>query len=91
MRGEFDGVGGRLGAAVDGDLQPPAGCVVEALDDPLAFGDREEDPLARRPEREQAADARAGEEIDVRLDGLLVDGRTVVAERRQRRGQSAPG
>jgi hypothetical protein len=76
---------------VDGDLQPPPGGVVEALGDPLALGDREQDPLARRPEREQAADARGGEEVDVRLDRLLVDRRPAVAERRERCRQCAPG
>jgi hypothetical protein len=76
---------------VHGDLQPPAGGVVEALGDPLALRDREQDPLARRAQGEQAADARAGEEVDVRLDRVLVDRRPAVAERRERCRQCAPG
>jgi hypothetical protein len=67
----------RHGEAACGGLEEPLG-------DALALVGREQDPLARRPEREEAVEARAGEEVDVRPDRILVDARAALRERRQR-------
>ena len=66
VSGELDGVGRRLGACVDRDLEPASPCLDEALGDPLALVDGEEDPLAGRPQGEDAVEpARCREEVDV--------------------------
>ena len=51
---------------------------------------RQRDPLAGRPEREDPGDAPREEEVDIGRERVLVEGRTAVPERRQRRGQSSP-
>ncbi len=87
--GERDRVGGRLRAAVDGDLEPvPRGLDVELGDAP-ALGEREQDPLAVRPQREQPVEPAGGEEVDDRPDPVLVDCGAAVAERRDRGGESS--
>jgi methylglutaconyl-CoA hydratase len=88
--GELDGVGRRLGACVDRDLKPASPCLDEALGDPLALVDGEEDPLAGRPEGEDAVEpTRPGKEIDVRPDGVFVERGAAVTERRDHRGKRA--
>ena len=47
--------------------------------------DAEEDPLAGRPQREQAVEPGVREELDVRRNGFLVE--TVACERRHGGGQ----
>ena len=90
MGGELDGVGRGLGAGVDRDLKPASTCLDEALGDPLALGDGEQDPFAGRPEGEDAVEpTRRGEEVDVRGDGGLVERGAAVTERRDRRGKRA--
>ena len=70
--GEHDGVGRRLRAAVHRDLESSRrGSHVE-LERAPALLDREEDPLARRPEREDAVEPARGQEADVRTERLLV-------------------
>ena len=47
----------------------------EELECPPALLDAEEQPLPRRPEREQAVEAARGEEVDVRAERVLVEPR----------------
>ena len=64
--GELDGVGRGLGAGVDRHLKPASPGLDEALGDPLPLVDGEQDPLAGRPEGEDAVEpTRRGEEVDV--------------------------
>ena len=65
MRRERDGVRRRLGAAVRRDLQASAGRREEELERPLPLLDAEQEPFARRPQREQAVEPAPGEEVDV--------------------------
>ena len=85
VRREGDGVRGRLGAAVGGYLQASRGGRDEGLEHPPPLVDAEEDPLAGRPQGEQAVEPGVGEELDVRRNGFLVE--TVVRERRDGGGQ----
>ncbi len=88
MGGQLDGVRSGLGAAVDRDLKPSSRCLHEALCRTLPLVDREEDSLARRPEREDALQPSGrGEEVDVRRDGVFVERGAAVAERRDRGGK----
>ena len=87
VSGELDGVGRRLGACVDRDLKPASPCLDEALGDPLALVDGEEDPLAGRPQGEDAVEpTRRRKEVDVGPDGVFVERGAAVTERRDRRG-----
>jgi methylglutaconyl-CoA hydratase len=91
VRGELDGVGRRLGACVDRDLEPAPPCFDEPLGGPLALVDGEEDPLTGRPQGEDAVEpTRPGKEIDVGPDGVFVERGAAVTERRNRRGKRAP-
>ena len=89
MLGERDGVGGRLGSAVDGDVQAPGGRLHEELGRAAALGDREQDALARRAEREQPVEAGARQEVDERRERRLVERATAVPKRRRRSGERA--
>ena len=80
MLGQRDRVGRRLRAAVGDHRQLAGGERREHL---LPLGDREQDPLAGRAEREDAVDAAGREERRVRRDRLEVGARTVVGERRE--------
>ncbi len=71
--GELDGVGGRLRAAVDGDLEPPGGRREEELGGALPLGDVEEDALARRAEGEDPVDSVTGEKVEVRPECVRVE------------------
>ena len=87
--GQRDGVSGRLGAGVDGDLEATGGGLEEELGRALPFSDREQDPLAVRAEREQAVQPAGGEEVGDRAEAVLVEGRTAVRERRDRGGEGS--
>jgi hypothetical protein len=82
MAGELDRVCRRLRAAVNGDVEPVTGGRDERLGDLLPFREREQDSLSRRPEREDAVEAAAGEEVDIRRDRLGVDRSSALAEGR---------
>ena len=90
MRGEPYGVRRRLRPAVDGDGEPPGAGLEEVLRDARPLGVREQDPLPRRAEGEQAVEAGAGEEVDVRADSVLVDAGAAVRERRECCGERSP-
>ncbi len=79
--GERRRVGGRLRAAMDGDLEPRSGGLHEELGDAPPLVEIEEHALARRAEREDAVEAVGGQEVDVRRDRLLVDRRPTARER----------
>ena len=89
MLGERDGVGRRLGAAVDGDVQAPRGGLDEELGRAAALGNREQDALAGRAQREQPVEAGAREEVDERRERSLVERATAVPKRRGRGGERA--
>ena len=84
--GERSGVGGRLRAGVDGDLQAPGARLEEELDRALPLRDREQDSLAVRPEREQPVEPAGVQEVGDRPESVLVDGCAAVAKRRDRGG-----
>src|SRR5438105_2833732 len=77
MLGECDGLRGRLRAAVDDHGQRPG---QEELGSPAPLAGREQDSLARRPERKEPVEAAAGEELEIRAEGVLVERSAVVAE-----------
>jgi methylglutaconyl-CoA hydratase len=75
---------------VDRDLKPASPRLDEALGDPLALVDGEEDPLAGRPEGQDAVEpTRPCKEVDVRPDGVFVERGAAVTERCDRRGKGA--
>jgi methylglutaconyl-CoA hydratase len=82
-------VRGRLGSAVNGDLQAPPGRGDEELGHTLSLLDREQDPFSRRPQGEDAVETAVGEEVEVRAEGILVQGGAVLPERSQCRGERA--
>ena len=84
--GEDNGVGGRLRPGVDCDLEAPGARLEKELDRPLPLRDREQDPLAVRPEGEQAVEAAGVEEVRDGAESVLVDGCAAVAKRRDRGG-----
>src|SRR3954466_6888119 len=71
LRGERRSVRSRLRAAVDGDLQATGGPLDVELGDATALVEIEEHTLAGRAEREEPVHAMAGEEVDVRREGIL--------------------
>ena len=64
MPRQLDGGGRRLRAGMDDHVE--AAPCDEELGDPLPLLDAEEDPLPRRPEREQAVQPAGREELDQR-------------------------
>ena len=86
VRRERDGVRGRLRAAVRGYLQPARRGRDEGLEHAPPLVDAEEDPLAGRPEREQAVEPGRGEEVDVRRNASSSS--AVARERRHGGGES---
>ncbi len=82
MGGQLDRVRGRLRAAVHRDLQPTRRGRDVELRHALALIEPEEHALAGRAEREQPVEAVAGEEVDVRREGVLVEDRAARRERR---------
>jgi methylglutaconyl-CoA hydratase len=67
------------------------GCrLEEALEAPLSFGDREQDSLTVRPEREQAVEAGRGEIVDEGSEGILVESRAAIAKWRHARCNRTP-
>ena len=58
VAGERHRVGGRLGTAVRGDVEPAGRCLDEEPQPAPALGDREQHAFAVRPEREHAVEAR---------------------------------
>ena len=89
VRGERHGVRGRLSAAVNGDLQPLVGRLQEEIGHLATLLDAQEDPFARRSEREEAVEARLDEEVGERAERVVVDCAAVLAERRDRGGERA--
>ena len=87
--GQGDRVSGGLRAAMNRDGEAAVGRSDEELGREPPFRDREQDPLTRRPEREHAVEPSADEEVDVRLDRVLVHRRSFVTQRSQSRGQRA--
>ena len=85
VRRERHRVGGRLGAAVRGDESPPRDALEPELEPALPLVDREQHRLAVRPEREDAVEAGADEEVGVRAERVLVE-----AARRSRGAASRP-
>jgi hypothetical protein len=79
----------RLGAAVNGHLEPLRRHREEELRGALAFLYGEQDPLSGRPQRQDPVEAACDEEVDVGRERVLVQRRTVSSERRDRRGQAA--
>jgi hypothetical protein len=73
VSGENDRVGRRLRAGVDRDLQPPRRRLDEQLGCALALGDREQDPLAVRPQRKQPVEPSRREEVGDRAETFLVE------------------
>ena len=63
MLGERDRLCGRLGAAVDCDLEPPSTGLQVKLGGQAPLLDGEEDPLPRRPQREDPVEPARGEEV----------------------------
>jgi methylglutaconyl-CoA hydratase len=84
---ERDCVRGRLGPAVNGDLQAPRGRREEELGHTLSLRDGEQDPLPGRPEGQDAVETPVGEEVEVRAERILVQGGAVLPERSQRRSE----
>ena len=85
MRGKGHGLRGRLGAAVDGHLEPAVGRLEEEVGDEPPLLLREQDPLPRRPERHEAVEPGADEEVDERAERSVVDVASGSPERRYRR------
>ena len=87
VRRQPHGLGGGLGAAVDGDLEP----AVRGLDEELGGAPPlvllEQDPFACRPEREDPVEPGGDEEVDERPERVLVEGRS--RERRDGGGERA--
>src|SRR5207342_1942840 len=71
--------------AVRHDLQASPRSLQEELERPFPLLDPEQEPLARRPQSQQAVEPAPGEEVDVGAEGGLVD--PVAVERRHGRGQ----
>ena len=67
----------------------PAQVAEEEVGDPLPLRQREEDPLPRRPHRQDSVQPTGREEADQGLERLLVEARPAVAEWRHSSGQSA--
>ena len=85
VRRERCRLGGRLGAAVRGDIEPSGGSGQEQLERALALVSAQQDPFAGRSEREDPVDSAVREERDVRLERVLVELGPAAAKRRQRR------
>src|SRR3970282_42906 len=81
------GVGGRRGAAGGGDLEAAGRGREPELGRASPLLAREEDPLPRRPLREDPVDPGGGEEVGIGAVGGDVEGRAVVPERGDRSGQ----
>ncbi len=86
---ERDRVRGRLSSAMNGDPQATPGRREEELGHTLSLLDGEQDPLPGRPEGQDAVETPVGEEVEVRAEGILVQGRSVLPERSQRSGERA--
>ena len=80
-------VGGRLGTAVGGDVEPAGCCLDEQPQSATALGDREQHPFAVRPEREHAVEAGRDVALDERPERVLVDRGPALEERRHRGSQ----
>ena len=59
-----------------------SGALDEQLGDALPLLDLEEDPLPRRPEREQTVQPAGRQELDQGAESVLVEGRAAVLQRR---------
>ena len=88
--GERDGIARRLRPAMDDEREAPGALRGEALGGAAALVEREEEPFARRSEREDAVEAAVREEGDERREGVLVERFAAVAKRRRGCGQRAP-
>jgi hypothetical protein len=88
--GERNGLGGRLRPAVDGDGESARGRGEEELRRAAPLHGREQDSLARRPEREDPVDPARGEELRIRREGALVERGAAVAKRCQRGRERSP-
>ena len=73
VRRERDGVRGRLGAAMRGDLEPSGGGRDEELERSHALLRPKQQPLPGRAESEQPVEPTCGEEVDVGPEGVLVE------------------
>ena len=84
-----DGVGRRLGSAVDGDVHAPCGSLDEELGRAAALVNREQDALACRAQREQPVETGSCEEVDERRERSLVERAAAVPKRRGRSRERA--
>jgi hypothetical protein len=82
-------VGSRLRAAVHRDLQPAMRGLEKQPRDAAPLLNREQDPLAGRPQRQDPVEPTGGQEVGVRRERVLVDGVAPVAKRRQRGRENA--
>ena len=79
---ERDRVGGRLGPAVGGDVEPAGRRLDEQPQPAPALVDREQHSFAVRPEREHAVEAGRDVALDERPERVLVDRGPALEERR---------
>jgi enoyl-CoA hydratase/carnithine racemase len=63
--------------------------VQEELDRAFPLLRGEQEPFARRPESEDSVQPAARQELEVRVEGVLVEARAAVAKRRQRCGEGS--
>ena len=89
VRRERDGLRSRLRAALDGHLQPAVGGLQEEVGDATPLASSRQDPLPGRPERQDPVEPGGDEEVDERLERVLVELAARVAKRRHRRGERA--
>jgi hypothetical protein len=86
---EGNRVRGRLGSALDRDLQASVGSLEEEIRDVSPLGDRAQDSLAGGPEREKAVESSVDEEVDQRPEGIVVYRVPEIAKRSDRGSQSS--
>ena len=89
MRCQRDGVRRRLRTAVDGNLQPAIRRLQEEVGDEASLLHAQQNPLARRPEREHPVEPLAHVEVDEWLERVVVDSGAVLAEWRDRGGKGS--
>ena len=85
MVGEPDRVRRGLRTGVDGDREPSVRLANEELRRAHPLLRREQEALARRTKREEAAEPAPDEEVHIRLEGALVERLALVRQRRDRR------
>ena len=89
MSCERDGVSSRLRAAVDGDPEAVVCGLEEEIRHAATLGDAQEDPFARRSQREQPVQPLPNEEVGEGAERVLVDLAPVLAQRRDGGGEHA--